>query len=89
MSNRIFQSVIVQMKDATDRQIGVIDSDGNVIYCGEGFLAVHSINGGEVKITLPQRYKIKPLLGADIDECETDTLTLNMKEFDTAVFELD
>ena len=64
------------------------NSNGNVIYCGEGFLAVHSVNGGEVKITLPQRYKIKPLLGADIDECETDTLTLNMQKFDTAVFEL-
>ncbi len=64
------------------------NSDGNVIYCGEGFLAVHSVNGGEVKITLPQRYKIRPLLGTDIGECEADTLTLNMKEFDTAVFEL-
>lgn len=64
------------------------NSDGNVIYCGEGFLAVHSVNDGEVKITLPQEYKIKPLLGTDIDECETDELTLNMKKFDTAVFEL-
>ena len=64
------------------------NSVGNVIYCGEGFLAVHSVNGGEVKITLPQKYKIKPLLVTDIDECETDELTLNMKKFDTAVFEL-
>ena len=65
------------------------NADGNVIYCGEGFFAVHSVNGGKVKISLPQKYKIKPLLGADVDECETDTLTLNMKKFDTAVFELD
>ncbi len=64
------------------------NSDGNVIYCGEGFLAVHSVNGGEVKITLPQKYKIKPLLGTDIAECETNTLTLNMKRYETAVFEL-
>ncbi|MBR2957268.1 MAG: hypothetical protein IKC20_03360 [Clostridia bacterium] len=64
------------------------NSVGNVIYCGEGFLAVHSVNDGEVKITLPQKYKIKPLIGTDIDECETDELTLNMKKFDTAVFEL-
>ena len=28
MSNRIFQSVIVQLKDATDRVLGVIDSEG-------------------------------------------------------------
>jgi len=35
MSGRIFQSVIVQMKEATDRVIGVIDSDGNVAACSE------------------------------------------------------
>ena len=35
MSNRIFQSVIVQLKEATDRTIGVIDSDGNVVSCSD------------------------------------------------------
>lgn len=35
MSGRIFQSVIVQMKDATDRVVGVIDSDGNIVACNE------------------------------------------------------
>ena len=33
MSNRIFQSVIVQLKDATDRVLGVIDSEGVVVSC--------------------------------------------------------
>ena len=31
MSSRIFQSVIIQMKDATKRSIGVIDPEGSVI----------------------------------------------------------
>jgi len=35
MSGRIFQSVIVQMKEATDRVIGVIDSEGSVVACSE------------------------------------------------------
>ena len=35
MSGRIFQSVIVQMKEATDKVIGVIDSDGVVVACNE------------------------------------------------------
>ncbi|HHU05217.1 MAG TPA: PucR family transcriptional regulator [Clostridiales bacterium] len=35
MSGRVFQSVIVQMKEATDRAIGVIDSEGSVIACSE------------------------------------------------------
>ncbi|MBQ7144196.1 MAG: helix-turn-helix domain-containing protein [Oscillospiraceae bacterium] len=35
MSNRIFQSVIIQMKDATDRTIGVVDHQGFVVACSE------------------------------------------------------
>ena len=35
MSNRLFQSVIYQMKDAIDRTIGVIDDSGVVISCSE------------------------------------------------------
>lgn len=35
MSGRIFQSVIVQMKEATDKVIGVIDSEGGVTACNE------------------------------------------------------
>lgn len=35
MSNRLFQSVIHQMKDAVDRIIGVIDENGVIISCSE------------------------------------------------------
>ena len=35
MSSRIFQSVVIQMKDATNRVIGVIDPDGAVIACSD------------------------------------------------------
>ena len=35
MSSRIFQSVIIQMKDATDRTIGVTDHQGFVVACSE------------------------------------------------------
>lgn len=35
MSSRIFQSVIVQIKEATDRCIGVVDDQGFVITCSE------------------------------------------------------
>ena len=31
MSNSIFQSVIGQLREATDRVLGVIDTDGNVV----------------------------------------------------------
>ena len=35
MSSRVFQSVIIQMKEATDRTIGVVDEQGFVIACSE------------------------------------------------------
>lgn len=35
MSGRIFQNVVLQIKDATDRVMGVIDSEGTVISCSD------------------------------------------------------
>ena len=35
MANRVFQSVIYQMKDAVDRVVGVVDETGTVISCSE------------------------------------------------------
>ncbi len=35
MSNRLFQGVIYQMKDAIDRVIGVVDENGVVVSCSE------------------------------------------------------
>ncbi len=35
MSSRIFQSIVLQMKDSTDRAIGVIDTSGTVVACNE------------------------------------------------------
>ncbi len=54
MSGRIFQSVVLQMKDSTERTIGVIDSEGTVIAStelgciGEHWpMAAEVVNGGE------------------------------------------
>ena len=35
MSNRLFQGIIHQMKDAVDRIIGVIDNNGIIISCSD------------------------------------------------------
>ena len=35
MSNRLFQGTIHQMKDAIDRTIGVVDSNGIIICCSD------------------------------------------------------
>ena len=55
MSSRMFQSVIVQMKEATDRMIGVIDADGNVfvndVPLDEPYVQEKAF--GDCNITLP------------------------------------
>ena len=35
MSGRIFQNVVLQIKEATDRVVGVIDAEGAVISCSD------------------------------------------------------
>ena len=73
MSNRVFQSVINQMKDATDRQIGVIDDQGYVVACNELSMIGTQLNdilevNGEVTeqvLMLPERsYRLLGTMGA-------------------------
>ena len=35
MANRIFQGLVLQMKESVDRAVGVIDAEGNVVACSE------------------------------------------------------
>ena len=55
MSNRLFQSVIHQMKDAVDRTIGVIDETGVIIACSE------LVKIGEVRPKNQKTYKRDPV----------------------------
>lgn len=64
------------------------DDKDNVIYCGNGFLGIHSADDGEIKIKLPKKYRVKPLFGEGLNESETDEISLYMKKHHTAVFEL-
>ena len=69
MSSRVFQSVIVQMKEATDRMIGVIDADSTVISCsdtsriGEKWPeAVIRLNSAPDSIVVVDKKTFKPLV---------------------------
>lgn len=70
--------------------VHLYNDDDCVIYCGNGYLGVHSIKNGEVKIRLPEKYTLVPVFKENIiGETEnTDEITLNMKEHHTAIFEL-
>ena len=69
MSSRVFQSVIVQMKEATDRVIGVIDADSNVISCSDTSLigekwpeAVIKLNSAPDAVVVVDKKTFKPLV---------------------------
>ena len=71
MSNSVFQSVILQLKDATDRSFGVIDNDGCVVsstdvsLLGERWsdVAVQLSGTGEQIVAIGQR-TFKAILGS-------------------------
>ncbi len=50
MSNSVFQSVIVQLKDITDRVFGVIDTEGCVVSCTEMSLLGERWNDAALKV---------------------------------------
>ena len=64
------------------------NGDDNVIYCGGGFLGIHSIRDGETTINLPKRYRVIPVFGTDKKETVTNSITINIKKHDTVIFEL-
>ena len=50
MSNSVFQSVIIQLKDVTDRVFGVIDTEGCVVSCTDMSLLGERWNDAALKV---------------------------------------
>ena len=72
MSSRIFQSVIMQMRDATDRCLGVVDNDGAVVACSElsligSRLEAFHMGAGDYpeQVYVSGNYSIKPIGGTN------------------------
>ena len=60
----------------------------NVIYCGGGYIGIHTADAGKVEIRLPEKYRVKALFNTSFKEQDTDVISLDMKKHDTALFEL-
>ena len=70
MSSRVFQSVVLQMKESTDRAVGVIDSEGTVVACNELTCigekwpeVVESVNSAEGEVVTAAGRTFKALAG--------------------------
>ena len=70
MANRIFQSLVLQMKESIDRAVGVIDAEGNVVACSElAWMgeqwpgAVEAVNAAGAQDVRWEGRTFKPLMG--------------------------
>ena len=50
MSNSVFQSVIIQLKDITGRTFGVMDAEGSVVSCTDVSLLGERWSDAAVKV---------------------------------------
>ena len=71
MANSVFQSVIVQLKDATDRTFGVVDTDGYVVSCTDPVLlgerwpdAVLKISGSDQQTVTFGQKTFRPIMSS-------------------------
>ncbi len=85
---KIFISTDELREFLVSKGVHCYNSKNNVIYCGNGFIGIHTSAEGEVEIKLPEKYKVKALLGTSFEEKSTDVISLYMKKHDTALFEL-
>ena len=69
--------------------VNCYNSDGNVIYFGNGFLGVHANTDGEVKIILPEFCEIKVLHGLENTNTYSNEIVLNMKQYETVLLEIE
>ena len=70
MSSRIFQSIVLQMKESSDRPVGVIDDQGTVVACNELALigekwsaAAAALNAEQEAPAVCEGYTFKALSG--------------------------
>ena len=73
----------------TSNRVHCYNEEENVVYCGDGFLAIHAVNDGRTKIKLPEKFKVKNLFGdVQAEENETDEITFTAEKYHTYIFEL-
>ena len=60
----------------------------DVVYAGNGYVALHAKTGGEKHLSLPTTCRVTPLFGADIPEQVGDHIHFPLEQFATALFKV-
>ena len=64
-------------------------NENDVVYAGNGYVALHSSKGGKKTLCLPSEFKVTPVFGANIEPQITDTINFELIENDTALFKVE
>ncbi|MBR6728426.1 MAG: hypothetical protein IKM08_09565 [Clostridia bacterium] len=62
---------------------------GDVVYAGNGYVALHSETGGEKRLLLPAERAVTPLFGATDVRVEGQTVIFTLEPCDTALFQIE
>lgn len=86
--NKIFISTPELREFLVSNGVHCYNEDNNVVYCGGGYVGIHTSYEGKVEIKLPEKYKVRSLLGTYLAEQKNNVISLYMNKHDTALFEL-
>lgn len=87
-SDKIYISTPELREFLVSKGVHCYNGDNNVVYCGGGYIGIHTSQEGKLEIKLPEKYKVRSLLGTNFEEQETDIISIYMEKHDTALFEL-
>ncbi|MBO7250137.1 MAG: hypothetical protein J6V42_02555, partial [Clostridia bacterium] len=68
--------------------VHILNDSGDVVYAGNGYVALHSSNGGKKQIKLPRAFDVTAVFGADVNAQTTDLLEFELNAFETALFKI-
>ncbi len=68
--------------------VHIYTDEGDVVYMGNGFIALHSAKSGKKTLNLTHPLTLIPVFGSDIEAKRCKTLTLDLSENNTALFKI-
>ena len=63
--------------------------NGDVVYVGNGFMGLHSLEGGRKTLKLPRALAVTPVYGTDVKAQIADVVEFDLNECGTALFEVE
>lgn len=72
-----------------DNGIHLYSENKDVVYLGNGYIALHSADGGNKTLKLPRMMNVTPIFGADAVSSTEDSISFNLEENGTALFSIE